>query len=184
MKSKLIALVILSLTSVTMAGLTYTNTVEYIAGSGDNSAAIVIDFDGLDTFVFEYHWDQTTTATGWEALLAIEAAGGLDVVAETYSWGVWLKNFIYPGAIKYDYGQANTGWCYYLSGNGADWKTSGIGVSDRVLTNGSWDSWVWTNYSDDWSVVLRQPGQLTVPEPTSMFLLGLGSLMLSRFRRK
>lgn len=184
MKSKLIALVVLSLTSVTMASLTYTKTVEYFAGSGDNSAAIVIDFDGLNTFVFEYRWDPAVTATGWDALLAVEAAGNLDVIAETYSWGVWLKNFIYPGAAKFDYGQANTNWCYYLSSNGTDWQASGVGVSDRVLTSGSWDSWVWTNYSDDWMEVLRQPGQLAVPEPATLLLVGLGSLVISRFGKK
>ncbi|MHC4114265.1 MAG: PEP-CTERM sorting domain-containing protein [Planctomycetota bacterium] len=158
--------------------LTYTGVSEYSAGSGGNLVTIAVDFDLNNSFLFTYSWDGT--ATGQDALLAIDAAGALDV---STAWGgTFVTDLTYPGGSKYDYGPANTGWAYYTSSDGENWEYSMVGFTERGLNNNDWDSWTWTNYSSDWMTVYRAPGGAPVPEPCTIVLLGLGGVLLSRSR--
>jgi hypothetical protein len=178
MRSIILMVVMVSTVAVHGSGMTYMEQPEYSAGTGTNSAYIALDFDYDNAFVFEYHWNGQ--ATGWDALQALDQAGPMDIDGQVYSWGVLINDFSYPGGVKFDYGLGNTGWVYYLSDGGSDWFGSGAGVRDRVLSNGSWDSWVWSNYPPDWSIPYRQPGQMPIPEPTSLILLAFGAGLLTR----
>jgi hypothetical protein len=176
---RLMSLVLAFAFAATVNAVTYTGSVEYTAGSGSSQATIAIDFDFGNSFLFNYQWDGD--ATGWDALAAIDLAGALNVFATDYgAWGVFVSDFDYPGGLEYDYGEeANTGWAYYV-GNNENWEYSSTGVSSRSLNNGDWDSWVWTNYSADWSTAYRTPGAAPVPEPMTIALLGLGGLFFRR----
>lgn len=170
---------LVSVQGVAMQAPTYSDTAEYVAGSGANTAYITLDFDGSSAFVFQYQWDGQATA--WDALQAIDAAGAFEMSYGDYGWGVWVYDFAYPGVVEFDYGTtANTGWAYYTSEDNFDWEFSMVGVQGRTLADGSWDSWVWTNYPADWSMPNRQPGQAAVPEPLTLALLGLGALLMRR----
>lgn len=175
---RLMSLIFVFVIAASVNAMTYTGSVEYTAGSGSSQATIAIDFDFGNSFLLNYQWDGD--ATGWDALTAIDLAGALEVYATDYGpeWGVLVNDFDYPGGLEYDYGAgANTGWAYYI-GDNEDWSLSSVGVSSRSLNNGDWDSWVWTNYSPDWSIVYRTPGAAPVPEPMTIVLLGLGGLLL------
>jgi len=172
--------VVVSILSPLRAG-TYNLAAEYSAGTGSSAATIVVDF-GLEAYAFTYNWDGT--ATGWDALNAIDQAGELDAIAIDYgSWGMYIYALLYQDAAIYNYGTGVTqGWAYFSSENGSDWYTTD-GVSFRNLVNGSWDAYVWSNY--DFTVSwdpLRQPGQspLPVPEPATLLLAGLGAAVLKR----
>ncbi|MEN6308441.1 MAG: PEP-CTERM sorting domain-containing protein [Anaerohalosphaeraceae bacterium] len=182
MKSMWMLLVLILLVSVQGFGMqapTYSDSTEYRAGSGANTAYIALDFDDDSAFVFKYQWDGQATA--WDALQAIDADGAFEMSYADYGWGVWVYDFGYPGGVEFDYGAAaNTGWTYYTSENNVDWEFSMVGVQSRTLTDGSWDSWVWTDYPADWSMPNRQPGQAAVPEPLTLALLGLGALLMRR----
>ena len=160
------------------AGATYNGDVEYSAGAGSNSATIAVDFDLDNSFLFTYNWDGA--ATGEDALLAIVGAGDLEVT--TIYEGAFVADLSYPGGVKYDYGLDMAGWSYYTSSDGDNWDFSMVGFAGRSLTNNDWDSWVWTNFDVNWDAV-RGPGELPVPEPTTIALLGLGGILLGSRRK-
>jgi len=177
---RLMSLVFVLVIAASAGAVTYTGDIEYTAGTGSNQATIAVDFDLDNHFLFTYCWDGD--ATGWDALDAIDVAGALDVDATDYGdWGMFVNDFDYPGGLEYDYGAgASTGWAYYV-GDNETWSLYGGGVSFRSLSDGDWDSWVWTNYDESWHP-LREPGGQAVPEPISIVLLGLGGLLLRRYR--
>ncbi|HSV26489.1 MAG TPA: PEP-CTERM sorting domain-containing protein [Sedimentisphaerales bacterium] len=166
------------LTSALQAAPTYNLDVEYTAGSGSNSAIIVVDF-GLRAHSFQFNWNGA--ATGWDALNAIAQGGPLDIIAIDYGgWGMFIESLSYPNASVYNYGKGVIqGWAYYSSENGSDWYMTN-GVSFRSLVNGSWDAYVWSHY--DFSVSwdpLRKPGQ-PVPEPATMAFFVIGGYLLRK----
>ena len=159
---------------------TYIGNLEYVAGTGSNHAIIAVDFDFEHYFLFTYYWDGD--ATGWDALNGIDLAGGLEVEATDWGeWGMFVDNLSYSDAAKHNYGEgSNTGWAYYV-GDNENWSLYGNGVSFRPLSDGDWDSWVWTNYDASWHAV-RGPGEQPVPEPSTLALLALGAPFIKRRR--
>jgi hypothetical protein len=173
------SLILVLAIAVTVDAATYSGGVQYTAGVGSNEATIVIDFDLSSYFLFTYEWNGS--ATGWSALDALADAGSLDVDATWYEayQSHFINDFSYPGAVKYDYGpDAVTGWAYYGSTDNENWSLN-AGVDNRSLSNGDWDSWVWTNYDKNWNPI-RTPGAAPIPEPCTITLLGLGGLLFRR----
>jgi hypothetical protein len=146
--------------------------VDYWAGTGSNEAIVVVDFaaTGGDSYAFGFKWDGTTT--GYDALVAIDAAGDLDFEATSYGgMGYFIDNFYYNS----ESGNESYYWQYFTSSDGLAWASSGAGMSDRILTNGNWDGW----YNGfDVGVSPTTP----VPEPMTIVLLGLGGLLIRRRR--
>ncbi len=73
-------------------------------------------------------------------------------------------------------------WSYWLgSGDEPAWEGAMTGMSDRVLTDGSWDAW---SYAAGFGEVLpSMPVAAAVPAPGSLTLLGAGLLAARRRRR-
>jgi hypothetical protein len=179
-KKAAVLLLVISISGY-VSGITYDVDIEYTSGSGSNEAKIVIDFDLDNYFIFKFQWEDDSSPTGWDALDAIDTAGDLYVDATWYEF--WQSHFVngfdYPSGVEYNYGQgAMTGWHYYGSVDNTNWSEN-TGVDNRILSDGDWDSWVWTNYNESW-LPLRGPGQVPVPEPMTIVLLGFGVLILRR----
>jgi len=172
-------LILVILISVCANGQIYTGDIEYAAGAGANEATIAIDFDLENSFLFTFEWDGA--ATGWDALAALNAAGELDVLATDYGeWGMFVDDFDYEGGAEYDYGEGvYAGWAYFNSTDNETWSLDMSGVSFRDLSDGDWDSWVWTNYDDSW-LPIRSPGTAPVPEPATMLLIAAGGLLIHK----
>ncbi|MHC4156528.1 MAG: PEP-CTERM sorting domain-containing protein [Planctomycetota bacterium] len=175
---RLMGLVIVVSIGAGAGAVTYSGGAEYTAGSGDNEATIAVDFDLGNYFLFTYRWDGD--ATGWDALSAIDQAGSLAVEATDFGeWGMFVDDLDYPGGLEYDYGEGiNTGWSYCI-GDNESWSSSPVGVSFYPLSDGEWNSWVWTNYDESWMPV-RGPGEQPIPEPGTLALLGLGVLLVRK----
>ncbi len=112
--------------------------IQYWAGTGSNEVVVVVDFAPGQTYAFGYRWDGT--ASGWNALAAIDNAGALDVTATTYSWGHMVTNIAYPGATQ----TTGDDWGYWLGTGGSAWAEAMTGPDGRVLTDGSWDARCWS----------------------------------------
>jgi len=178
----LISLIIVLVVCAGARGEIYTGGIEYATGAGGNEATIAIDFDFDSSFLFSFQWDGA--ATGWDALAAIDAAGALDVFATDFGeWGMFVDDFDYEGGTEYDYGEGVffAGWAYYNSTDNEIWSLDPAGVSFRDLSDGDWDSWVWTNYDESW-LAIRSPGAAPVPEPATMLLFAAGGLLLRKPR--
>ena len=162
--------------------------IEYWTGSGANEATIVVDF-GLESYAFGYRWDGA--ATGWDALVALESEASIAeslrlAISETdygAPTGILVEDIDYLSAAEFDYGQyAFAGWAYYYSGDGENWTSSGGSSLYRDLTDGAWDTWLWSDFIFEPFGPVRQPGQNPVPEPATFALLGLGAAAILKRR--
>lgn len=176
----------------------------YAAGSGANTSQLVIDFsaNGGDAFVFDYAYDDPTT--GLDMLLALDAAGDLEVFTTQFSFGLAIDGFAFAGN-SVDIGfDAVTGdfWSYWVDGGFQDldfmgdftpdeavlagaYTEASVGASDRLLADGSVDGWIVnvSSFNSQGNAATSNP-PAAVPEPTGLALLGCAGLVLGNRRRK
>ncbi len=167
-------------------------------GSGSNEAALVIDWqDGSahPALAWGFRWDGT--ATGEQMLDAIAAADpDLTVQITTYSFGDAVDALGFDGSAygsngpgshyENGFGVGSTGyWSYYL-GSGTTqptWEESGVGFSDRTLSNDSWDGWSWAaNFVDTPPSNPIIPAPIPAPEPASIVILAGSALLIAKRR--
>jgi hypothetical protein len=150
---------------------------QWDVGEGSSTASIQFDFLDGQTFLFDLSWDGDLTGREAFDLLAGDDTGRFffefDYIA--YSFGDFLTGVGIEDS--YDYGEgsppdyADT-WKYWTAEGDGLWESSMIGFSDRILTDGSRDAWVFGNYDP--------PAQ--IPAPATLALLGL--VPMSRRRRR
>jgi len=158
------------------------------------TSTIIIDF-GTDYCVISYSWDDSVNAgagvTTFDALKAMDLASDDFLMDYTdFGWGIMVNDFSYTGLEKYDYlangDQTNFYYWAYYTGDNAQWSESWDGVSGNYLSDGSFDSLVWTNcYGEYPNSLIRRPGQIpvcyqVVPEPAVIALLAFGSILIRK----
>ena len=76
----------------------------------------------------------------------------------------------------YEASPGNSYWAYFIGTDGQNWTYSGVGASDRTLSNGSWDGWSWdADYTNPVTPTPLTPA--AVPEVSSAVSLGLLALL-------
>jgi hypothetical protein len=146
-------------------------------GTGANRSNIVVDF-GLQSFEFAVHYDGSIT--GMQALQLLEDNSLFEFGTQTFSFGELVSELDYGG---FDFaGTGSTGsdyWSYYV-GDASSWGFSGQGAGQRLLTDGSYDGWVWAGSQ---STAPDRP--VAVPEPASLGMLAAaaGATLLRRRRQ-
>lgn len=172
------ALIALAISSGAV-GETYSGDPIFGAGTGPNSATIVLDFDYNCYFIFTYNWEDDATPTAWDALYALtlvdNGADNVTVVATDWGdGGMFVNDIAYPTGIKFDYGDDPTvGWNMFISVNNQNWIQPWDGCSAIKLMDGDWLSWVWTNCdSKNWWTPRRGPGGMPVSGPQLVTVQG------------
>jgi hypothetical protein len=188
--------------------------VQYWVGSGANSAVIILDWQdgkGLpgqtgspplgQAVAWGVHWSAGQSFTGYDALLALDAADPrLQLSFKFFSGSPFLFGAYYDlngdgGSVTFDptgeQGSASdpadhfaegiriNGFWGYLNGattggNLPAWQESGSGAKSRLLTDGSWDAWV---FSTDLAAFTSPDPVAAVsaaPEPRAALLLAAG----------
>jgi len=168
--------------------------IEYTAGSGPFESFLVIDFaeTGGDAFAFSYLHDGTKTS--FDMLNDVSAAGGLVFDVQFFDFGTgplpFVNNFSFGGQTGNPDFFTGGGWRLELgtlNDPTVDWTSAGVGVAERLLTDGSFDGWYNTFSNDNDPRVPLRPigsgaGAAAVPEPTStvLCLIGVGALLRRR----
>ncbi|BBO86544.1 hypothetical protein DSCO28_71100 [Desulfosarcina ovata subsp. sediminis] len=78
-------------------------------------------------------------------------------------------------------------WSYWLSDNDSDWSYSGYGLSNRTLSDGSWDGWSFSNTAAmgaGSAPPTPTAAEAPVPIPGAIWLLGGGLIGIIGMRRK
>lgn len=172
--------------------------IEYWAGHGDKQAVVVVDFSSGpdDSYAFGYRWVES--ATGEDALVAIDAAGDLDVTIKEFTGvGKFLHAMAYDGHMwenNWDEGHADW-WSYWtddfgevetpqdLLDEGLSWHSpQEWGMSGRVLADRSFDGWAAAVLWDALPPEVPQSGW--IPEPTTLVVLAAGLCALGARRRR
>jgi hypothetical protein len=147
-------------------------------GAGAHASHVVVDF-GPQSYDFLVRYDGSIT--GEQALQMLQANTDFRLTVEHFSFGDFVTGLDYGG--YKDVGDGSTGplfndfWSYY-TGDGITWTSATTGAGSRILSDGSYDGWVWTPSQ------ATGPDFATVPEPTLAGLLVLQALWLLRTRRR
>jgi hypothetical protein len=110
--------------------------------------------------------------TGTGLFDIIEAHTALDTARASFGDSTFIDGISYDGHANQGYGGGDDWWHYWTKSDSASpWVSSMVGASDRVVTDGAWDGWV---YGSGLAPV--------VPEPAGVILLGATTLLLARRR--
>ncbi len=143
-------------------------------GTGIHTSDVVIDF-GPQSYDFKIHYGPAIT--GEQALQLLATNTDFRLTLKTYSFGDLVTGLDYGGYSQTGDGSlGNNYWSYYL-GDGSTWSASGQGAGTRLLTDGSYDGWVWN------PAKTTAPSFATVPEPTTGTLAMMSLLLLARRRK-
>ena len=145
-------------------------------GTGAHTSDVVVDF-GPQSYDFKVHYDGSIS--GEQALTLLQNNSDFRYQAITDPmYGDYLNGIDYGGYQHAGFDAASSSyWNYYL-GDGTSWTYSQLGFQTRMLTDGSYDGWVWTGDP------ARTPNFATVPEPACVLAVGIIGVFFSRRRAK
>ncbi len=144
-------------------------------GSGSFASQLQFDFANGDSWLYLVHWEGTTT--GRDLFDRVQAAqpGFFDFATAQFPFGEALFSVSIGSDSDAGFGTPPKYldyWHYYNRASSAEaWDYASSGFADRVVTDGSWDGWVFG--SNDFPAAVPAPGGI---------LLGL--LALGGVRRR
>lgn len=139
MQPAAVAAALVLVSSHAFAGIVAT----YDVGTGTSTSTIQVDFSNGNGYVINLSW--TEPMNGFQAMQAVAAAiPGSQLQYDVYPFGTFLTG-IGLGA-DYEYGNGDLwpveNYWHYWTEVGGQWEMAMFGASDRTLTDGSRDAWV------------------------------------------
>jgi len=131
----------------------------YDVGTGTSTSTIQVDFTNGNAYQVTLRWD--TAMNGFDALQAATSAiTGAALAYDAYPFGNFVTGIGFDA--DYEYGNGDLWpienyWHYWTEVNG-QWEMAMFGASDRMLTDGSKDAWVFG--SSDMPQAVPAPGAL------------------------
>ena len=115
----------------------------YDVGAGLYTSTVQVDFESGNGYLFTLRWTEPTN--GFQALQqAIAATQGASLQFQSFSFGVFVTGIGVGADFQYGNGDLwpiENYWHYWTEVNG-QWEMAMFGASDRTLTDGSKDAWV------------------------------------------
>lgn len=140
-------------------------------GSGNSSAGVYLEFSDGALYEFDVLFDDTTTGLGLFDI--IEGHTSLTTVRQDFGFGVFIDGISYEGHSDIGYGGDEDWWHYWImEPTDTDWISPMYGAVDRVVTDGARDGWIYGRAG------------APLPEPTSLAMIGLGSIAILRRKRR
>lgn len=181
MKGAAIAVALGSVATLANASLVGT----FEVGSGSSTSHLQFDFANGNSYLYTVHWEGLDgTTTGRDLFDIVATAQPSFFVSEivTFSFGDALYGQTIGGDTNAGFGTPPDYldyWHYWLRESDADaWESAFVGFGDRVVSNGSWDGWVFG--SDGGPAAVPAPGVLAA----LIAVTGIGRGPLSRSRRR
>lgn len=149
----------------------------FVIGQGSSSAEIQFDFSNGNSYHYELHWDggELSGRDIFDVILK-EQGSFFSFNIQAYDWGEFLTEISISN--DNDSGDGSEPpylnyWHYWTAEAGNPWEFSMIGFTDRFLSNGSRDAWVFGT----------EDSPATIPIPAAGFLLCTFAGLISRRRR-
>jgi hypothetical protein len=139
----------------------------YAVGSGANASFVQFEFANTNAYLYEVRYDGALFGDDLFAIIAAAQPGFFSYQVQSFSFGDALFGVSIGADSNAGFGTPPAYldyWHYWTKEPGdAAWTESFVGFSDRAVSNGSWDGWVFESAS----------APMAVPGPGAIALLAL-----------
>lgn len=137
-------------------------------GSGSNASHLQFDFANGNSYAYIVHWEGETTGRDLFDIVSAAQPGYFVADIVSFSFGDALFSQSIGADVDAGFGTPPKYldfWHYWTREQASDpWSSSLVGFGDRIVSNGSWDGWVFG--SDNAPSVVPAPA-------TALVLVGL-----------
>jgi hypothetical protein len=151
-------------------------------GSGSQTSFLVIDFKSApapQSVAFGYRYDGVKTGGDLLDALSSNLSGFVFEAISFPGFGRFVDRLGYDGRILSgnDPGSETFYWAYFTSPDSLTWSYASVGFDARVLMEGSWDGYSWTDFTvgnGEGTAPIVPTTAAAAPEPGTLALLGIG----------
>ncbi len=147
-------------------------------GTGPFSSFVQIDFEQGETFVFEVFYSDVAETTGFDLLLTLEETSslGFEIEYDMFAFGPFVTGIGFNDIFESGDGSGGQGFWGYWAKTSMDesWSFPGVGTGDNLVSDGSWEGWVFGTG--------LAPKDVIIPAPAAT--AALGGLLIGYGRRR
>lgn len=149
----------------------------YTVGTGASASYLQFEFANSNTYLYEVRYDGSLRGDDLFAIVATSQPGFFSYQVVSFSFGDALFGVAIGSDANEGFGNPPSYldyWHYWTRPTGTSaWTNSMIGFGDRVVSNGSWDGWVFNS----------DAAPSAVPTPAAGIALAAAALLAGRRRR-